>query len=160
MMRFLFLGFVCATLVQGCIEHRPNDTDFIAEKQTEEQFIAEKVYPGLRVYEGKVPCADCRGIEQRLAMKGDSSGIFRLTETYLDATEDGDEVIVTLGEWKQYNYNEQLGNPIFYLSEGNMKDSTRVSRYEIKDKKIQQLDINRKRINNPKAYTLKLVRKE
>ena len=153
------MGFLA--VLSGCIEHRPADTIYVAPEPLIENH-REPELKGLRVYEGKVPCADCPSVEQRLALKGDTAGIFRLTETFKDATEDGgDEVLVTTGEWKSYRMDED-GNrkTVYYLSEGDILDSTRVQRYEVSDDKIVQRDIDGKPIAKPSGYTLKLIRQE
>lgn len=149
------------TLLVGltaCIEHRPAETR--VEKNTTAGVVEKpKKLRGLRVYEGQIPCADCSGIYQHLSLKGDSSGIFRLTEVYKDATEDGDETLVTNGVWRRYKTKRQQ-NPvtIFYLCEGSFQDSTREQRYEVEKDRITQLDINGERIDSSFRYTLKLVK--
>lgn len=142
----------------GCIEHRPSD-DLVAAQDPDDGVIAVSSKPkGLRVYEGVIPCADCSGIYQRLALKGDSTGIFRLTEVFRDATEDGDETIVTTGSWKRYKTKID-GQPalIFYLSEGSLKDSSRIQRYEVASDRIVQLDLDGQRVDSTKNYTLMLI---
>lgn len=155
----LVLGFLA--VLSGCIEHRPAETVYIAPEPLIENH-REPELKGLRVYEGKVRCADCPVVEQRLALKGDTVGIFRLTETYRDASEDGgDEVLVTTGEWKSYRVEEEgTERTIFYLSEGDIHDSTRVQRYEVSDNKIMQRDMDGNPISKPSSYTLRLIRKE
>ena len=155
----LFAALIALSL-SGCTEHRPQDTVYVPQPEPEK---AEQPKPakGLRVYTGTIPCADCSGIEQRLALKGDSTGIFRLTETYKNATEDGDAVLVTTGEWKRRKLKiDNREATVFYLSEGDIKDSTRIINYEVSPDKIVQLDTGTGRITNTAAYTLKLVRKE
>ena len=142
-------------VLSGCIEHRPEDTTVARTNETAAK-PAEKKLKGLRVYAGTVPCADCPGIEQHLSMKGDSSGIYRLSETYKNATQDGDEVLVSNGEWKRFR-DKKTKQPIYYLSENNLKDSTRIIRYQVYNDRIVQLDITGDSISNPRAYTLKLV---
>jgi copper homeostasis protein (lipoprotein) len=159
-MRTLLAGSVLSMIIglSGCIEHRP------AEKRADvdpSEFppIQKKQLKGLRVYEGVIPCADCSGIYQRLALKGDTLGIFRLTETYRDATEDGDEVIVTSGSWKSYKVkNSDQAKVVLYLSEGTMRDSSRIQRYAFFDKKIVQLDLNGDPIESTDDYMLKLIK--
>ena len=140
----------------ACIEHRPND--MVVKRDTKET-APEKVnrLKGTRVYEGKIPCADCSGIDQRLVLRGDTTGAFRLTETYRDATEDGDEVIVTTGSWKYYK--SKSSGKILFLSEGSMKDSSRFQRYQVENAFITQLDFNGEWIKSTNNYRLKLVSK-
>lgn len=159
-MRTLLTGSILtAVVLTACIEHRPPEKTF-----TEEPKAVAKPKPqkGLRVYEGTIPCADCRGIYQRLALKGDSSGVYRLTETYKRGIdEDGDAVIVTTGAWKRFQKKTDSGQAtIFYLSEGNIKDSSRIVQYVDATSSIVQLDLDGESIPNRKAYTLKLVKRE
>ena len=93
-----------AMLLNACIEHRDDvrtHTKLVSGNKEEEKYIADKDYKVFRIYEGEVPCEDCDGIQQRLVIKGDTAGIFRLTETYRNATEDGDATLVCSGEWKR-----------------------------------------------------------
>lgn len=146
-------------LLTGCIEHRPAD-DMIAETENDsvKPTLNKRQLKGLRVYEGVIPCADCSGIYQRLALKGDSIGIFRLTETYRDATEDGDGIVVTTGSWKRYTVKKnQQTRTLYYLSEGSFQDSSRIQRYEVLNNRIVQLDLNGNALDSTRNYTLKLI---
>ena len=142
--------------VSACIEHRPS-SGVVQEKQAETTFIAKKSHKGLRIYEGKIPCADCSGIAQRLVLKGDSLGIYRLTETYINATEDGDAVLVSTGEWKYYFVDQTRSQKRLVLSQGNINDSVRKTTYSVQDNRITQLDLEGKRIDSVTNYRLKLV---
>jgi len=160
----ILLAFGILTIIAigmtGCIEHRPENEPIPGnERQIVYSYMKHDKLKGLRVYEGTIPCADCSGIYQRLALKGDSTGIFRLTETYRDATEDGDEVIVTTGSWKRYKVvrNNQIKEEL-YLSEGSFSDSSRIQRYACHDRKIIQLDLNGDSIESTKDYMLTLIR--
>lgn len=158
--RITIFSICCIAVIAGCIEHRSTDTVYVAPEPLVENH-REPELKGLRVYEGKIPCPDCPVVEQRLAMKGDTAGIFRLTETFKNATEDGDEVLVTTGEWRRYRIEEKgEETTVFYLSEGDIKDSTRVQRYAVGEDRIVQRDIDGKPIEHPYSYTLRLVRKE
>lgn len=149
---------ILALSITACIEHRPEDTTFVAEGVKTEIKPARKT-KGLRVYAGTTPCADCSAIEQRLALKGDSSGVYRLTETFRQATEDGDAVLVSNGEWKRLVVRAETGKiPIYYLSQGDIRDSSRIIRYQIYPSKITQLDMEGEPIENPGLYTLKQVK--
>lgn len=159
-MKTLLTGSILTAVVfTACIEHRPPD-NIISEEPT--KIAAPKPQKGLRVYEGTVPCTDCRGIYQRLALKGDSSGVYRLTETYKRGiNEDGDAVIVTTGAWKRFQKKSDSGSTtIFYLSEGTIKDSSRIVQYADETHSIVQLDLDGESIPNRKAYRLKLVKRE
>jgi len=145
------------TGLMGCIEHRPTDTTYV--KPVKENLpVAKQKLKGLRIYEGVIPCPDCAGVYQRLSLKGDSIGVFRLVEIFRDASEDGDEVLITTGFWKQYSKKKSPDKTYFYLSEGTAGDSTRVQRYEVNSKSIMQLDFNGSIIDSSRYYTLKLIR--
>lgn len=156
-----FLYSCVMLLATACIEHTresldPALSDLNPTKKTVTTIIPD--YKGLKVYQGSVPCADCPIIKQRLALKGDSIGIFRLTETFVDANEDGDEVLVTTGEWRKYDtIIKGNSSSVIYLSEGSIKDSTRVCNYIQRKTQLVQLDIEKKPIPNPGRYTLKLI---
>lgn len=149
------LHLVLILFVLGsCIEHRPDDGVAKSEVKPKPTKKNTKLR-GTKVYEGKIPCADCSGIDQHLVLRGDTTGAFRLTEIYRDATEDGDEVIVTTGSWKYYQ-NKTTGKVLF-LSEGSLKDSSRFQRYKMNGTYITQLDFDGKWIKSPNNYRLKLV---
>lgn len=144
--------------LMGCIEHRPTDKTYV-KPVTKQQPISKQKLNGLRIYEGVIPCPDCAGVYQRLSLKGDSIGVFRLVEIFRDASEDGDEVLITTGFWKQYSKKKSPDKTYFYLSEGSSGDSTRIQRYEVNPKGIMQLDFNGAAIDSSRNYTLKLIRK-
>lgn len=157
MIRAGWIGMLLGVFT-ACIEHRPNENRTKGNSDTEQAFIAEKKYKGLRIYEGTIPCADCSGIQQRLVLKGDTAGIYRLTEIYKDATEDGDAEITSSGEWKIYFTDKRRKDKRFYLSQGDIKDSVRVINYEVKPDQITQLDMEGKAIQSNLSYRLKLIR--
>lgn len=153
-MKGLLQAVLIVLLSSSCIEHRPDNK---IVRLDQEQKTPEKVdqLKGKRVYEGKIPCSDCSGIEQRLVLRGDTSGVFRLTEIYKDATEDGDEIIVTTGAWKYYKQKKQ--EKVLFLSEGSLKDSSRYQRYLVNGSQLTQLDFNGEWIKSNNKYKLKLV---
>lgn len=154
--RLSIVFLALSTLVlNGCIEHRADEEPVV--NITEKEFISKKEYKGLRIYEGTIPCADCAGIEQRLVLKGDSTGIYRLTEVFKNASEDGDEEIVSLGEWK-FIPNAKKPTKL-KLSEGSLKDTIRWTNYTVLPTGLQQLDIEGESIPNKAAYQLKLIRR-
>jgi copper homeostasis protein (lipoprotein) len=159
MRTFLTGSILTAVVLSACIEHRPPE-NVISDEPAKTD--APKPQKGLRVYEGTIPCADCRGIYQRLALKGDSSGVYRLTETYKRGiNEDGDAVIVTTGAWKRFQKKTDSGMAtIYYLSEGNIQDSSRIVQYAVETSSIVQLALDGESIPNRKAYTLKLTKRE
>lgn len=153
-MKRILLILTLLLVFGSCIEHRPND-GVVKSEVTSQRSEKPSKLKGTKVYEGKIPCADCSGIDQHLVLRGDTTGVFRLTETYRDATEDGDEVIVTTGSWKYYK-NKTTGKVLF-LSEGSLKDSTRIQRYKVSGAYITQLDFDGEWINSTNNYRLKLV---
>ena len=154
------LVIVGSVLVLGaCIEHRDGDKKSVkpaSGNKEEEKYITDTDYKTFRIYEGEIPCEDCDGIQQRLVVKGDTAGIFRLTETYKNATEDGDATLVCSGQWKKTKSNSK---DILVLSQGGITDSVRRMEYEFRPKEIVQLSLDENRFANTAAYHLKMVRK-
>lgn len=149
-MRLLFvLGILGFT---ACVEHTPPVEKIAVNEDQLVDSLQQKAYKKTQIFAGTIPCADCGGIEQQLILKGDSAGIYQLRETYLQATEDGDEVLISSGEWiRQKKGSEE----IYYLSEHNLHDSIRVIRYKVHPNRLSQLDL----AVNPSlsgAYTLRL----
>ncbi|AEA43474.1 copper resistance protein NlpE N-terminal domain-containing protein [Fluviicola taffensis] len=156
-----FLGILGSVLftLNGCIEHRADEKFSRSRTKNnpeEEKFIQDADYKTFHIYEGTIPCEDCDEIEQRLVVKGDTAGIFRLTETYKNATEDGDATIVCSGQWKKIKTNSK---EILILSQGGISDSVRRMEYEFRSKEIVQLSLDENRFSNTAAYRLKMVRK-
>lgn len=154
------LAFVSVCCLGSCIEHQRKTESTKSEQTTskaEEKFIKEKNYTGIRVYSGRIPCEDCSGIEQRLVLKGDTVGIYRLTEVYKDATEDGDAVLVSTGEWEFRGKNKKEPE-ILFLSQGHIGDSVRVASYEFKKDRILQLELNGDSVGNKASYSLRLLK--
>lgn len=154
---FVIVGSLMA--LTACIEHREEKKSPVKQStanKEEEKYITDKDYKVFRIYEGEIPCEDCDGIQQRLVVKGDTVGIFRLTETYRNATEDGDATLVCSGQWKKIKANEK---EILILSQGGINDSVRRMEYESRPKEIVQLSLDENRFKNTAAYHLKLVRK-
>jgi copper homeostasis protein (lipoprotein) len=151
----ILLVFCLSTVLTSCIEHT-KDQKTKGPKTTstkeERRFIQEKTYTGLRIYSGRIPCADCSAIEQRLVLKGDTAGIYRLTETYKDATEDGDATVVSTGEWKFIK--TKTANQL-YLSQSHINDSIRTARYEFLESKLYQTQLDGEDVKPKYAYTLK-----
>lgn len=142
----------------SCIEHRAevkHSRKPDSSKQDEEKYIHDTDYKTFRIYEGNIPCEDCSGIEQRLVVKGDTLGIFRLTETYKNATEDGDATIVCSGQWKKV---KQKNKEILVLSQGSLSDSVRRMEYDFHSKEIVQISLDDNRFKNTSEYHLRLVR--
>lgn len=155
----LFVVTSSVLILSGCIEHREDEkkpTRLTSVNKEEEKYITDKDYKVFRIYEGEVPCEDCDGIQQRLVVKGDTIGIFRLTETYRNATEDGDATLVCSGQWKKINIKSK---DFLILSQGGMGDSVRRMEYEIHPKEVIQLSLDENRFKNTAAYHLKMVRK-
>lgn len=158
------IGFKIGSILIGvlitfsCIEHRPKEESIKTENTDSGDITPTKVkYDLVRIYEGKIPCADCSGIEQHLVMKGDSMGIYRLTETYKDATEDGDAVLISTGHWKDTMFTK-TGKNYIYFSEGGLKDSTRVMQFVYSKSAINLTKLNEEVIDAPTKYALHLER--
>nr|WP_294859251.1 copper resistance protein NlpE N-terminal domain-containing protein [uncultured Fluviicola sp.] len=155
----LFVVTSSVLILSGCIEHRDDDKKRakpIPVNKEEEKYIKDKEYKVFRIYEGEVPCEDCDGIRQRLVIKGDTAGIFRLTETYRNATEDGDATLVCSGQWQKSKLDSKN---ILILSQGSITDSVRRMEYELYPKEIIQLSLDKNRFKNVAEYHLKMVRK-
>ena len=148
------VGLTSLIVLSSCIEHKKEEktSSKTSESKEEGKFIAEKDYKVLRIYAGKIPCADCSGIDQRLVLKGDTMGIYRLTEIYRDATEDGDATIVSTGEWKLKKTPKESK---LILSQGHLGDSIRTASYTFSDKKLIQKDMDGETIKTTWNYTLK-----
>lgn len=156
-----FLGILGSVLftLNGCIEHRAQEKfSRLRTKNNpeEEKFIQDTDYKTFHIYEGTIPCEDCDEIEQRLVVKGDTVGIFRLTETYKNATEDGDATIVCSGQWKKVTAKTKT---VIVLSQGSLSDSVRRMEYEYHPSEMFQLSLDENRFKNPRAYRLKMIRK-
>jgi copper homeostasis protein (lipoprotein) len=147
----ILLGLIT---LSACIEHQKKEP---AQKKEASSTLRQQHYRTVRMYKGIIPCADCSGIAQKLLLKGDSIGIYRLTETYKDAGEDGDAVIISSGEWKLITKNnaQQL-----YLSQGTLQDSSRIMRYEYNKSVLHQLELDGAQIESKFAYTLRLEKKQ
>ncbi len=152
---WISIGFVSLVVLSSCIEHskkeKPGKTNKQEETSDHNQF-EEKEYKGLRVYSGKIPCADCSEIQQRLVLKGDTIGVYRLTEVYKNATEDGDATIVSTGEWK---LKKTAKEEHLIISQGHLGDSIRTASYTFTDKKLVQRDLDGETIKTTWNYVLK-----
>lgn len=151
----IVMGLVLFT---SCTEHKKIEksepksrfeTDLVKPESLE-----QKTYKTVRIYAGTIPCADCSGIEQRLVLKGDTAGVYRLSEVYKNATEDGDAHLVSTGEWK-IGQSKKTKDKILVLSQGHMGDSTRVARYKFSDKKLVQTSLDEDTIKTSWSYILK-----
>ena len=147
----ILLGLIT---LSACIEHQKKET---AQKKEASSTLRQQHYRSVRLYKGIIPCADCSGIAQKLLLKGDSIGIYRLTETYKDAGEDGDAVIISSGEWKLVTENNEQQ---LYLSQGTLQDSSRIMRYEYNKSVLHQLELDGAQIESKFAYTLRLAKKQ
>lgn len=153
MMKIVVILLSIITL-SACIEHQKQE---IAHKKVASSTLRQQHYRTVRLYKGIIPCADCSGIAQKLLLKGDSIGIYRLTETYKDAGEDGDAVIISSGEWKLVTENNEQQ---LYLSQGSLQDSSRIMRYEYNKFVLHQLELDGAQIESKFAYTLRLAKKQ
>lgn len=158
-MNNLFVITSSVLILGACIEHRDDEKKSktpVSGNKEEEKFLTDTDYKTFRIYEGQIPCEDCDGIQQRLVVKGDSAGIFRLTETYKNATEDGDATLVCSGQWKKIKINSKN---ILVLSQGGINDSVRRMEYAFHPKELVQLSLDENIFANTNAYHLKMVRK-
>ena len=151
------LGLVVLLSMTGCIEHSPNEVRPTLTQQAETKFIQQKTYKGYLIFEGKIPCADCSGIQQRLVLKGDTLGIYRLTEVYKDASEDGDATIISTGEW-QLLRSEKTKEKQLVLSQGHLGDSVRIQLFSWSSNKIRLQEDDGEKIQSSLNYTLKLTK--
>ena len=151
---WISIGFVSLVL-SSCIEHSKKEksgSDNKQEEISEQNQLQEKEYKGLRIYSGKIPCTHCAEIQQRLVLKGDTIGVYRLTEVYKNATEDGDATIVSTGEWKLKKTPKEKQ---LIISQGHLGDSIRTASYTFTDKKIVQRDLDGETIRTSWNYVLK-----
>lgn len=151
----ILLVFCLSVCLVSCIEHSKNETAPSGKSKAaaeEQKFIEEKSYKGFTIFTGKIPCADCSGIEQRLVLKGDTIGIYRLTEVYKDATEDGDVNLVSTGEWQ---FIDPKTKKEIVISQGHLGDSTRVATYLFENNKIIQTSLDGEKVQPKYLYTLR-----
>lgn len=146
---------VLGTVLYGCIEHVPKVKTVDHSKMSKEDsnFIKKKDYKGYKMYSGILPCEDCDRVEQRLVMKGDTLGVYRLTEIFVNASEDGDAVLVSTGEWTKNKITGDL-----HLSEHALHDSIRTMDYHVVGKEIVLFKSDNEQIKNPSKYHLKLIK--
>lgn len=149
----VLIGFLFLT---GCIEHTQNAKSGVLQETSKEDndFIKKLDFKGFRMYAGSIPCEDCDQIDQRLVLKGDTLGVFRLTETYRNATEDGDAVLVCTGEWKYSSPQRDM----IHLSVGKIADSVRTMDYRVKSGNLMQLFADKEKVKQPNLYVLKKIK--
>jgi hypothetical protein len=150
----LMIGLVLISM-ESCIEHTPNSKkdNYKQSSQEDKNFIKKADFKGFRMYAGSIPCADCDQIDQRLVIKGDSMGVFRLTETYRNASEEGDAVLVCTGEWKFTSKKKDL----IYLSVGDIADSVRTMDYKFFADRLVQFKQDNEPVNSSR-YVLKKIK--
>lgn len=119
----LFGIFGVGLILASCIEHRPKN-DQESTNQFEKKIYSTEVAQSsnIRIFEGRVPCESCDGIQQKLILKGDSSGIFRMTETYKKPENETETSLVFNGQWK---FDKRNNKQVIILSQGTLKDSIR-----------------------------------
>ena len=155
---FLHIGLaLCILSFSSCIEHTKEDhkTDLRFDVPESSKPLEAVENSKVRIFKGNIPCADCSGIEQRLVLKGDTLGVYRLSEVYKNATDDGDGHLVSRGEWKIVN---KKGKSTLYIYQGHLGDSVRTACYEYSDKKLVQNDMDGEPIKSKWNYALKRVR--
>lgn len=156
--RFLVIsGFILCVAV-GCIEHDASELNHLTK--SEQAFVEKQVdsikYNQYSVYEGILPCNHCIEIQQRLVLKGDTMGVFRLTEIFKKGDQEADGNLVTIGQWAREKKNSK---EILRLSQGTLMDSIRQMEYESKNNELIQITSDGERITNTSAYHLKLTKK-
>lgn len=145
-------------LLSGCIEHK-TEAVIKFKDEHEKKFIEKEEnidYKGYKIFEGKIPCETCDGISQRLVLKGDTVGIYRLTEIYDKAGNEVDPTLISTGQWRNETQNSKK---ILVLSQGKMNDSIRRMEYELRPNMLVQISLDEELIANKNAYHLKLVKK-
>jgi len=115
------------------------------------EMITGKLSSPLIKFAGKLPCADCAGIETELIFVPDSM-IYRMRETYLN-TGDGDKTFESTGTYALNRGTVQdSGATVFQLNPG---DSERMRAFkEVGDDSILMLDRNLNEINSSLNYYL------
>ncbi len=148
---------VLAILIAGCIEHEPIPTTSkkITPISKDTLAVSEKL-AGYTIYEGVIPCNNCLGISQKLLLKGDKKGVFRLTETYNKSGEELDPTVVCTGHWTTFARNNKQ---YLLLSQGSLEDSIRRMEYLVYAKKIKQTKLDEEVIPHTSMYELKLTKK-
>lgn len=155
MNRKLIIAFGMVTLgLVSCIEHVPKVIIDKSKMSNEDSnFVKKQDFKGYKLYSGTLPCDDCDKIDQRLVLKGDTAGIYRLTEIFVNASEDGDAVLVSTGEWTR---NKSTG--VMHLSEHSLKDSIRTMDYHVKAKEMILFASDNNKLKNASKYRLRLVK--
>lgn len=135
------LVFAAAVLLAACQEGKVAPPVTAADDPVAPAVSVKKV---LAVYEGVLPCADCRGIRTELTLFEDDS-TYKLVEIYL-GTPEGDRTVESEGTWT-------LRRPAIYqLHPGNAGE---VRRYLIVDeRRIRQLGGEGREDDSGLEYTL------
>lgn len=149
---FMFVG----VWFSGCIEHEAEPQSVVVSHEVEKVTNKpEKDYKGYKMYEGKIPCEKCSSIFQRLVIKGDTMGIYRLTEVYDNEGAEVDPTVISTGQWRRIT---QKNKELLELSQGTLNDSIRRMEYEVQSKMLIQVSLDDEYIVNKNAYHLKLVK--
>lgn len=112
----------------------------------------------LGIFEGKLPCADCPGIQTRLTLTQEGKfidiGHFTLKETYLERSV---KPLETKGEWTVIKGTLQDDNAVVYEL---TPDNSKQLRYFLKtdDTGVKQLDKDGNEIDSKLDFTLKKVK--
>jgi copper homeostasis protein (lipoprotein) len=121
---------------------------------------ANKGYPKeilLGVFEGKLPCADCPGIDTRLTLTQEGKyvdiGHYTLKQTYLDR---GVQPLESRGEWTVIKGTAQDDNAVVYELR---PDHAKRILYFLKmgDRKVKMLDKDGNEIDSPLDFSLAKV---
>jgi len=121
--------------------------------------VADEVAPAVTakrvvaVYEGVLPCAECRGIRTELTLFDDDS-TYKLVEVYL-GTPDGDRTFQSDGTWtlRRSSFKDPKAAAIYEL---RPRQSGEERKYLIVDERqIRQLDRDGREIASRLDYTLR-----
>ncbi len=154
----LFFNLLFIVLLSACTEYRPEEPkENTFKKEENSQVTQSSAKEDFWRFEGRIPGDNCNYIQQNLILKGDSSGVFRLKETYVGRIEDGDVEIVSSGEWKwMVNKNKSMN---LLLSKGTFKDTLHRSVFSFQKNKIKTFLLDNDTIFEPEKYTLYLTKK-
>lgn len=139
-------------LISSCIEHRPNQS-FNKQKTLATSNRVDSIEKPMKttIYEGNIPCEGCGNMTQRLLLKGDSTGIFRLTESYKKPENETESFLVFNGQWKRIKENNKT---VLILSQGTLSDSIRRMKFHYQNKAIILISEDDEMIKNPYNYRL------
>jgi len=129
----------------------------VAKGQQIPPAIAKRLLTLPDTYVGKLPCADCAGIETTLTLQCDSlcdHGRYMRVDKYVN-TKNGDQLNKTKGYWGYLNKATTTEHGSFFIAL-NVGDTTKMSFYEVTKKgDLLPVDKDLKKIDAPIDMTLK-----